>query len=139
MQIKDILLSSIIITNIMLSAPNDTLNKSIGTGRVLMEMMNHSSNNLNMFAAVYVKGVASGLFYNSVIVDWMADANPDFKRQVKRGALLQTPQPVDWLEISDVVYQFMLNHPEVLELPSVLLIENALHDVYGGIDDDDDE
>ena len=138
MQIKDFLPSSIVIANIMLSAPNDTLNKSIGTGRVLMEMMNHSSNNLNMFAAVYVKGVASGLFYNSFIVDWMADANPEFKRQVKRGALLQTPQPVDWLEISDVVYQFMLNHPEVLELPSVMLIENALHDVYGGIDDEDE-
>ena len=138
MQIKDFLLSSIVIANIMLSAPNDTLNKSIGTGRVLLEMMNHSSNNLNMFAAVYIKGVASGLFYNSFIVDWMADANPEFKQQVKRGALLQTPQPVDWIEISDVVYQFMLNHPEVLELPSVLLIENALHQVYGGIQDEDE-
>ena len=138
MTINGIVISSIIITNIMLSAPNDTENQSIGTGRVLLEMMNHSSNNLNMFAAVYVKGVASGLFYNSFIVDWMADANPEFKQQVKRGALLQTPQPVDWIEISDVVYQFMLNHPEVLELSSVLLIENALHDVYGGIDDEDE-
>ena len=82
--------------------------------------------------------MASGLSYNSYIVNWMADANPVFKNRVKRGTLLQLPNPVDWLEVTNVVYQFLQNNPGALELPSVLLIENALHQAYGGIQDEDE-
>ena len=103
-----------------------------------MEMLQHPDANINMFGNVYIRGVASGLSYNSYIVNWMAEANPEFKKRVKRGTLLQFPNPVDWSEVTNVVYQFLLNNPETLELPSVLLIENALHEVYGGIQDEDE-
>jgi hypothetical protein len=66
----------------------------------------------------------------------MAGANPEFKKRVKRGALLQLPNPVDWSELTNVVYQYLLHNPGALELPSVLLIENALHQVYGGVQND---
>ena len=141
MQIKDILLSSVIITNIMLGAnPNDieTESRWIGSGEVLMEMLQHPDANINMFGNVYIRGVASGLSYNSFIVNWMANASPEFKNRVKQGLLLQLPNPVNWSEVTNVVYQFLLNNPETLELPSVFLIESALHEVYGGIQDENE-
>ena len=140
MKIKGIVLNSIIITNILVANPNDIVTESrwIGSGEVLLEMLLHPDVNINMFGNVYIRGVASGLSYNSYIVIWLAEANPAFKNRVKRGLLLQLPNPVDWSEVTNVVYQFLQNNPGALELPSVLLIENALHDVYGGIDDEDE-
>ena len=140
MKINGIVLSSIIITNIFAANPNDIVAESkwIGSGEVLLGMLIHPDVNINMFGNVYIRGVASGLSYNSYIVNWMADANPVFKNRVKRGTLLQLPNPVDWLEVTNVVYQFLQNNPGALELPSVLLIENALHQVYGGINNEDD-
>ena len=138
MTINGIVLSSIIITNIIVANPNDIVTESrwIGSGEVLLEMLLHPDVNINMFGNVYIRGVASGLSYNSYIVNWMAEANPAFKNRVKRGALLQLPNPVDWSEVTNVVYQFLQNNPGALELPSVLLIENALHEFYGGIQND---
>ena len=138
MKIKGIVLSSIIITNILAAVPNDIEKESrwIGSGEVLMEMLQHPDANINMFGNVYIRGVASGLSYNSYIVNWMVEANPEFKKRVKRGALLQLPNPVDWSEVTNVVYQFLQNNPGALEFPSVLLIENALHQVYGGVQND---
>ena len=138
MRINGIVLSSIIITNILVAVPNDIENESrwIGSGEVLLEMLQHPDANINMFGNVYIRGVASGLSYNSYIVNWMAEANPEFKKRVKRGALLQFPEPVDWSEVTNVVYQFLQNNPGALDLPSVLLIENALHQVYGGVQND---
>ena len=140
MTINGIVLSSIIITNLLVAVPNDIENESrwIGSGEVLLEMLLHPDVNINMFGNVYIRGVASGLSYNSYIVNWMAEANPEFKKRVKRGALLHLPNPVDWSEVTNVVYQFLLNNPETLELPSVLLIENALHEVYGGIQNENE-
>ena len=140
MRINGIVLSSIIITNIFAANPNDIVAESkwIGSGEVLLGMLIHPDVNINMFGNVYIRGVASGLSYNSYIVNWMADADPVFKNRVKRGTLLQLPNPVDWLEVTNVVYQFLQNNPGALELPSVLLIENALHQVYGGINNEDD-
>ena len=141
MIINGIVLSSIIIiTNILTAVPNDIEKESrwIGSGEVLMEMLQHPDANINMFGNVYIRGVASGLSYNSFIVNWMAEANPEFKKRVKRGGLLHLPNPVDWSEVTNVVYQFLLNNPETLELPSVLLIENALHEVYGGIQNENE-
>jgi hypothetical protein len=140
MRINGIVLSSIIITNILAAVPNDIENESrwIGSGEVLLEMLLHPDVEINMFGNVYIRGVASGLSYNSYIVNWMAEANPEFKKRVKRGALLQLPNPVDWSEVTNVVYQFLQNNPGALELPSVLLIDNALHQVYGGIQDEDE-
>ena len=140
MKINGIVLSSIIITNILVANPNDieTESRWIGSGEVLLEMLLHPDVNINMFGNVYIRGVASGLSYNSYIVNWMAGANPEYKKRVKRGALLHLPNPVDWSEVTNVVYQFLQNNPGSLELPSVLLIENALHQVYGGINNEDD-
>ena len=139
MRINGIVLSSIIITNIIVAVPNDIEKESrwIGSGEVLLEMLLHPDVNINMFGNVYIRGVASGLSYNSYIVNWMTEANPEFKKRVKRGALLQFPEPVDWSEVTNVVYQFLQNNPGALELPSVLLIENALHQVYGGINNEE--
>ena len=138
MTINGIVLSSIIITNILVANPNDieTESRWIGSGEVLLEMLLHPDVNINMFGNVYIRGVASGLSYNSFIVNWMANASPGFKNRVKQGLLLQLPNPVDWSEVTNVVYQFLQNNPGALELPSVLLIENALHEVYGGIEDE---
>ena len=138
MKIKGIILSAIIITNILVAVPNDIVTESrwIGSGEVLLEMLLHPDVEINMFGNVYIRGVASGLSYNSYIVNWMAESNPEFKKRVKRGALLQLPNPVDWSEVTNVVYQFLQNNPGALELPSVLLIENALHEVYGGVQND---
>jgi len=140
MRINGIVLSSIIITNILTAVPNDieTESRWIGSGEVLLEMLQHPDANINMFGNVYIRGVASGLSYNSFIVNWMAEASPEFKNRVKQGLLLQLPDPVDWSEVTNVVYQFLQNNPGALELPSVLLIENALHQVYGGIQDEDE-
>ena len=140
MRIYDIVISSIIITNILVANPNDieTESRWIGSGEVLLEMLQHPDANINMFGNVYIRGVASGLSYNSFIVNWMAEASPEFKNRVKRGLLLQFPNPVDWSEVTNVVYQFLQNNPGSLELPSVLLIENALHEVYGGIQDENE-
>jgi len=140
MRINGIVLSSIIITNILVAVPNDIEKESrwIGSGEVLLEMLQHPDANINMFGNVYIRGVASGLSYNSFIVNWMAEASPEFKKRVKRGALLHLPNPVDWSEVTNVVYQFLQNNPGSLELPSVLLIENALHQVYGGIQNEDE-
>ena len=140
MKIKGIVLNSIIITNIIVANPNDIVTESrwIGSGEVLLEMLLHPDVEINMFGNVYIRGVASGLSYNSYIVIWLAEANPAFKNRVKRGSLLQLPNPVNWSEVTNVVYQFLQNNPGALELPSVLLIENALHEVYGGIQDEDE-
>ena len=138
MKIKGIVLSSIIITNILTANPNDTEAESrwIGSGEVLLEMLQHPEEDINMFGNVYIRGVAAGLGYNSNIVSWVANASPEFKKRVKRGLLLQLPQPVNWSEVTNVVYQYLLHNPGALELPSVLLIENALHQVYGGVQND---
>ena len=140
MKIKGIVLSSIIITNIIVANPNDIVTESrwIGSGEVLLEMLLHPDVEINMFGNVYIRGVASGLSYNSFIVNWMAEASSEFKNRVKRGLLLQLPNPADWSEVTNVVYQFLQNNPGALELPSVLLIENALHQVYGGIQNEDE-
>ena len=124
MTIKGIVLSSIIITNIIVANPNDIVTESrwIGSGEVLLEMLLHPDVNINMFGYVYIRGVASGLSYNSYIVNWMAETNPAFKNRVKRGVLLQLPNPVDWSEVTNLVYQFLQNNPGALEFPSVLLI-----------------
>ena len=140
MKIKGIVLNSIIITNIIVANPNDIVTESrwIGSGEVLLAMLLHPDVEINMFGNVYIRGVASGLSYNSYIVIWLAEANPAFKNRVKRGSLLQLPNPVNWSEVTNVVYQFLQNNPGSLELPSVLLIENALHQVYGRIQDEDE-
>ena len=140
MKIKGIVLSSIIITNILTANPNDIEVESrwIGSGEVLLEMLQHPDANINMFGNIYIRGVAAGLGYNSNIVNWVANASPEFKKRVKRGLLLQLPQPVNWSEVTNVVYQYLLHNPGALELPSVLLIENALHEVYGGIEEEDE-
>ena len=86
MKINGIVLSSIIITNMLAAVPNDieTESRWIGSGEVLLEMLLHPDVNINMFGNVYIRGVASGLSYNSFIVNWMANASPEFKNRVKQ-------------------------------------------------------
>ena len=136
MKIKDILLSIIIITNIIIAGPKDRENKSIGYGNILLEMLNHSNDEANRLANIYIRGVATGLNYNRHMVELLADMNPDFKKIVKENSFIQLPKTKDWLEISDVVYQYLINHPGDLHWPSVMLIEYSLMEVYGGIKDE---
>ena len=135
MRINGIVLSSIIITNILTAVPNDIQNESrrIGSGEVLLEMLIHPDVRVNMFGNVYIRGVASGLIYDSYVADWMGNYNPDYKERIQSGKFLQLPQPVDWDEVTNVVYKYLSRNPKSLELPSIILIEDALHQVYGGI------
>ena len=135
MKIKGIVLSSIIITNILTANPNtlETESRWIGSGNVLMEMLIHPDVRVNMFGNVYIRGVASGLIYDSYVSDWMSNYNPDYKKRTESGKFLQLPEPVDWDEVTNVVYKYLSRNPKSLELPSIILIEDALHQAYGGI------
>ena len=137
MKIKGIVLSSIIITNILTAAPNtlETESRWIGSGNVLLEMLNHPNVTINMFGNVYIRGVASGLIYDSYVIDWMDKYNSDFSGKIQSRKFLQLPQPVDWSEVTNVVYKYLLRNPNSLELPSIILIEDALHQVYGRVNE----
>jgi len=134
MKIKGIVLSSIIITNILTANPNtiETESRWIGSGNVLLEMLNHPNVTINMFGNVYIRGVASGLIYDSYVIDWMDKYNSDFSGKIQSRKFLQLPQPIDWDEVTNVVYKYLSRNPRSLELPSIILIEDALHQVYGG-------
>ena len=69
MKITGIVLSSIIITNILTANSNtlETESRWIGSGNVLMEMLIHPDVRVNMFGNVYIRGVASGLIYDSYV------------------------------------------------------------------------
>ena len=56
MKIKGIVLSSIIITNILTAIPNPIEEESrwVGSGEVLMAMLNHPDVTVNMFGNVYI-------------------------------------------------------------------------------------
>tara|TARA_B100001123_G_C14911151_1_gene867851 strand:- start:87 stop:500 length:414 start_codon:yes stop_codon:yes gene_type:complete len=135
MKIKGIVLSSIIITNILTANPNPIEEESrwVGSGEVLMAMLNHPDVTVNMFGNVYIRGVASGLIYDSYIIDWMDNYNSYFSGKIQSKKFLQLPQPVDWREVTNEVYKYLLRNPKSLELPSIILIEDALHQAYGGI------
>ena len=137
MKIKDILISSILIVSIA-AATNNPASESrwIGSGEVLLGMLLHDNENINMFGDVYIRGVASGLIYDSSIVNWMGKYNLSYKKRAVNGELLQLPIPVDWAKVTKVVYRYLQNNPETLELPSILLIEDALHQVYGAVNHD---
>jgi len=136
MKIKGIVLSSIIITNILTANPNtiETESRWIGSGNVLLEMLNHPNVTINMFGNVYIRGVASGLIYDSYVIDWMDKYNSDFSGKIQSRKFLQLPQPIDWDEVTNVVYKYLSRNPRSLELPSIILIEDALHQVYGRIE-----
>ncbi|SVD07665.1 uncharacterized protein METZ01_LOCUS360519, partial [marine metagenome] len=61
MKINGIVLSSIIIANIVAAVPNDIEEESrwIGSGEVLLEMLQHPDEDINMFGNVYIRGVAA--------------------------------------------------------------------------------
>jgi len=61
--------------------------------------------------------------------------NPDFEKRVKGSLLLELPETIIWVEISDIVYQYLINHKGDLYYPNVVLIERALNEVYGGVKD----
>ena len=137
MKITGIVISSIIITNILTASPNNLEVESrwIGSGNVLMEMLMHPDVRINMFGNVYIRGVASGLIYDSYIIDWVDKYNSDFSGKIQSRKFLQLPQPVDWSEVTNVVYKYLLRNPNSLELPSIILIEDALHQVYGRVNE----
>ena len=137
MKIKDILISSILIVSIA-AASNSRFSEStwIGSGEVLLEILLHDDENVNMFGDVYIRGVASGLIYDSSVVKWMGKYNLSYKKRAVKGELMQFPIPVDWEEITMVVYKYLQNNPETLKLPSIILIEDALYQVYGAVNND---
>ena len=135
MRINGIVLSSIIITNILVGGPKDGDASPITDGFKLLEMMNHQSDEVNRLANMYIWGVAVGLDHNYFTVDFLTGMNPDFEKRVKGSLLLELPETIIWVEISDIVYQYLINHKGDLYYPNVVLIDRALNEVYGGVKD----
>ena len=135
MKIKGIVLSSIIITNILVGGPKDGVASPIADGFKLLEMMDHQSDEINRLANMYIWGVAVGLDHNYFTVDFLTGLNPDFEKRVKGSLLLELPETIIWVEISDIVYQYLINHKGDLYYPNVVLIDRALIEVYGGVKD----
>ena len=96
-------------------------------------MMRSSSEDVQFIANMYIWGVSVGLHHNYFVIDYLTDLNPEFQKRVKGNTLLELPETIVWMEISDVVYQYMINHPGRLYYPSVVLILDGLLEVYGGI------
>ena len=135
MRINGIVLSSIIITNILVGGPIDGVASPITDGFKLLEMMDHQSDEVNRLANMYIWGVAVGLDHNYFTVDFLTGLNPDFEKRVKGSLLLELPETIIWVEISDIVYQYLINHKGDLYYPNVVLIDRALNEVYGGVKD----
>ena len=135
MRINGIVLSSIIITHILVGGPKDGVASPITDGFKLLEMMNHQSDEVNRLANMYIWGVAVGLDHNYFTVDFLTGMNPDFEKRVKGSLLLELPETIIWVEISDIVYQYLINHKGDLYYPNVVLIDRALNEVYGGVKD----
>jgi len=70
-----------------------------------------------------------------ILMNYYYKAGPDKgSKEVKRiieDGNLRLNWKFSWIK-------YIQNNPGSLELPSVLLIENALHEVYGGIQDEDE-
>ena len=135
MKIKGIVLSSILIINIINGSPKDGVASPIMDGHKLLDMMRSPSEDVQFIANMYIWGVSVGLDHNYFVIDYLTDLNPEFQKRVKGNTLLELPETIVWMEISDVVYQFLINHPGRLYYPSVVLIGDALLEVYGGIKD----
>ena len=135
MKIKGIVLSSILIINIINASPKDGVASPIMDGHKLLDMMRSSSEDVQFIANMYIWGVSVGLDHNYFVIDYLTDLNPEFQKRVKGNTLLELPETIVWMEISDVVYQFLINHSGRLYYPSVVLIGDALLEVYGGIKD----
>ena len=134
MKIKGILII-IILTNIIAGGPKDGVASPITDGFKLLEMMDHQSDEVNRLANMYIWGVAVGLDHNYFTVDFLTGLNPDFEKRVKGSLLLELPETIIWVEISDIVYQYLINHKGDLYYPNVVLIDRALNEVYGGVKD----
>ena len=134
MKIKGIVII-IIITNVIVRSPKDGVASPITDGFKLLEMMDHQSDEVNRLANMYIWGVAVGLDHNYFTVDFLTGMNPDFEKRVKGSLLLELPETIIWVEISDIVYQYLINHKGDLYYPNVVLIDRALNEVYGGVKD----
>ena len=102
-------------------------------GIKLFFMMRSSSEDVQFIANMYIWGVSVGLDHNYFVIDYLTDLNPEFQKRVKGNTLLELPETIIWMEISEVVLQYLINHPGRLHYPSVVLIHDALIEVYGGI------
>ena len=100
----------IILTNIIVGGPKDGVASPITDGFKLLEMMDHQSDEVNRLANMYIWGVAVGLDHNYFTVDFLTGMNPDFEKRVKGSLLLELPETIIWVEISDIVYQYLINH-----------------------------
>ena len=132
MKLKGIVII-IVLTNIIVGGPKDGVASPIIDGFKLLEMMDHQSDEVNRLANMYIWGVAVGLDHNYFTVDFLTGMNPDFEKRVKGSLLLELPETIIWVEISDIVYQYLINHKGDLYYPNVVLIDRALNEVYGGV------
>mgnify|MGYP000122567009 CR=1 FL=1 len=133
MKIKDILLSSILIMHVINASPKDEVSSPITDGVKLMYMMRSPSQDIQFIANMYIWGVSVGLDHNYFVIDYLTDLNPEFQKRVEGTTLLELPETIVWMEISDVVLQYMINNPGRLHYPSEVLILDALLEVYGAI------
>ena len=127
------IITLLFITNIAVATPKDAVDSPIMDGIKLFYMMRSSSEDVQFIANMYIWGVSVGLDHNYFVIDYLTDLNPEFQKRVKGNTLLELPETIVWMEISDVVYQYMINHPGRLYYPSVVLILDGLLEVYGGI------
>ena len=109
MKIKGIILSSILIINIINASPKDGVASPIMDGHKLLDMMRSSSEDVQFIANMYIWGVSVGLDHNYFVIDYLTDLNPEFQKRVKGNTLLELPETIVWMEISDVVYQFLMD------------------------------
>ena len=133
MKINGIVLSSILIINIINASPKDGVASPIMDGHKLLDMMRSPSEDVQFIANMYVWGVSVGLDHNYFVIDYLTDLNPEFQKRVKGNTLLELPETIVWMEIADVVFQYLINHPGRLYYPSAVLILDGLLEVYGGI------
>ena len=119
--------------NVINASPKDGVAYPIADGVKLLHMMRSSSQNIQFIANMYIWGVSVGLDHNYLVIDYLTDLNPEFQKRVQGTTLLELPETIVWMEISDVVLQYMINNPGRLHYPSVVLILDALLEVYGAI------
>ena len=70
MKIKEILLSSVLIMNVINASPKDGVAYPIADGVKLLHMMRSSSQNIQFIANMYIWGVSVGLDHNYFVIDW---------------------------------------------------------------------
>ena len=94
------------------------------------DMVSATANLLDNSMLRYEYDAPEGIMMNYYYKKGPSKGSKEVKRSIENGNM-RLNWKFSWIK-------YIQNNPGSLELPSVLLIENALHQVYGGIQDEDD-